>query len=152
MSFQLRFHSGCLYPPYQPMLVANTLLPPLPIVFLSYCHLKFKYNAGKARWSRYLWAVKQQCLSLDKCDVLPKADKASYLCVGDQQNPHNTECFRDGGGPLTYTYGKETILFGVLHGHGKETRETLCRDVDLFCRVSEPFTLNWIKNKIEEYH
>ena len=109
------------------------------------------YNYYHNRWSRYLWAVKLQCLSLDNCGFPRKSDLRSYLCVGDPNEHRNSECYRDGGGPLTYTQGKDTILFGILHGHGQGTVQTICRDVDAFVRISEPSTLTWIISQINKY-
>ena len=109
------------------------------------------FNSYQNRWSRYLWAVKQQCVDVTECDIPRGAATTSYLCVGDLDEPRNSECIADSGGPLTYNRGQEIIIFGVLHGHGKGTGELLCRTLEQFARVSEKHTINWIKEKIGEY-
>ena len=57
---------------------------------------------------RYLWAVKQACVSRDKCTGYPgyicKAypNKTSgpefFLCIGDPDESQNTACVGDSGG------------------------------------------------------
>ena len=108
------------------------------------------YNPYRNRWSRYLWAVKQQCVSNTQCTVPRGTPYTSYLCVGDLEKPRNSECIADSGGPLTYARGNDIIIFGVLHGHIGDI-SLLCRMLEIFSPVSESCTLNWIKEKIDDY-
>lgn len=46
-----------------------------------------------------LWAVKQGCLNVEKCDRLALLeDKSLILCVGDEQEPNNSGYHGDSGG------------------------------------------------------
>ena len=103
------------------------------------------------RWSRYPWAVQQQCLNLENCDMRPKEDREAILCVGDKEKTYNSACKADSGGPLTYSKGSETVLFGVLHGQGKGRGTHFCKSLNKFGRVAEPKTLHWIKKLINKY-
>ena len=103
------------------------------------------------RWSRYPWAIQQQCLDLERCDFPVTADKESFLCVGDKDKRYNSPCQADSGGPLTFSKGNNTVLFGVLSGHGKGDLTLFCRSFNKFGRVSEPKTLKWIKDSIKRY-
>ena len=55
---------------------------------------------GKAfigRKNRFLWAVKQQCVSVDQCESFVGNKKAA-LCVTDLSEPRNSAFFGDSGG------------------------------------------------------
>ena len=103
------------------------------------------------RWSRYPWAIKQQCMKLENCDVPRSADKESILCVGDKEKTYNTACRSDSGGPLTFSKENKTIIFGVLHGQAKGDGSQFCRNFNSFGRVSEAKTLNWLKYYMNKY-
>ena len=103
------------------------------------------------KWSRYPWAVQQQCLNLENCDMRTNEDREAILCVGDNEKIYNSACRADSGGPLTYSKGNETVLFGVLHGQGKGRGEHYCKTLNKFGRVSEPKTLQWIKKQVNKY-
>ena len=51
------------------------------------------------RSNRFLWAVKQQCVSLDQCESYVGNKKAA-LCVTDLSEPRNSALFGDSGGIL----------------------------------------------------
>ena len=59
------------------------------------------------RWSRYPWAIKQQCMKIEDCNVPRSADRESILCVGDKEKNYNTACRSDSGGPLTFSKGNK---------------------------------------------
>jgi hypothetical protein len=107
-------------------------------------------HSYRNRWSRYLWAVKQQCVNNTQCTVPRGTTSTSHLCVGDLDQPRNSECTADSGGPLTYAQGNDIIIFGVLHGHFGNTT-LFCRDFNTFSSVSESCTVDWIKQKIDKY-
>ena len=44
-----------------------------------------------------LWAVKQECLNVSRCDTYV-GDKDAILCVGDSIDNDNSACFGDSGG------------------------------------------------------
>ena len=64
--------------------------------------------------------------------------------------PRNSECLADSGGPLTYTKGNEIIIFGILHGHVGHP-DTRCRLPEVFTRLSEKSTHEWITKEITNY-
>ena len=45
----------------------------------------------------FLWAVKQQCFDIDKCDAY-SGEKEAALCVGDLNEPRNSAYHGDSGG------------------------------------------------------
>ena len=52
-----------------------------------------------------LWAVKQGCLDIEKCNRLDATDatdieKSLVLCVGDEREPRNSGWFGDSGGEI----------------------------------------------------
>ena len=50
-----------------------------------------------------LWAVKQGCLDIEKCNRLENATaiiKSLVLCVGDEREPRNSGFFGDSGGKI----------------------------------------------------
>ena len=49
------------------------------------------------RKNRFLWAVKQQCVSVDQCESYVGNKKAT-LCVTDLSEPRNSVLFGDSGG------------------------------------------------------
>ena len=51
------------------------------------------------RSHRYLWAVKQQCLSNDKCPDHARFEGA-MICVGDDEDSRNSACNGDSGGKV----------------------------------------------------
>ena len=54
-------------------------------------------NAVKAIKNRFLWAVKQECVDIDRCDAY-QGDKKAALCVGDLSEPRNSAFVGDSGG------------------------------------------------------
>ena len=54
-------------------------------------------NHAVRRTNYFLWAVKQQCFDIDKCDAY-SGDKEAALCVGDLNEPRNSAYHGDSGG------------------------------------------------------
>ena len=54
-------------------------------------------NIVKDRTNRFLWAVKQQCVNVDECDLY-SGDKNAVLCVTDLSNAKNSAYRGDSGG------------------------------------------------------
>ena len=52
---------------------------------------------GQAPSSRFLQAVRQECLSIDEC-IRKDYDQALVWCVGDSTNSQNAGCKGDSGG------------------------------------------------------
>ena len=62
------------------------------------------FDGHKTNWTtetevkhNRLWAVYQECLSLDRC-ATSEEQKGQLLCVGDSENPRNSACMGDSGG------------------------------------------------------
>ena len=52
------------------------------------------------RSTRYLWAVKQECLDMTECPIYKERNRtAPMLCVGDKEN-YNDACYGDSGGKV----------------------------------------------------
>jgi len=98
-----------------------------------------------------LWAVKQECLDINKCSRFNHLrNDGPILCIGDKNDPRNSAFYGDSGGPLTYTdnYGKTTI-FGIVSGNGAKEGEMAGKSATAFSRVSYPGVLDWIKSTME---
>jgi len=98
-----------------------------------------------------LWAVKQECLDINKCNRFSYlANDGPVLCVGDKNDPRNSGFKGDSGGPLTYTDkdGKTTV-FGIVSGAGNWEKELMGKSTIGFSRVSYPEILDWIKSTME---
>ena len=54
-------------------------------------------NHTTIRDNRFLWAVKQQCVSIDECESYV-GNKKDVLCVTDLSDPRNSAFVGDSGG------------------------------------------------------
>ena len=54
-------------------------------------------NLPEKRKRRFLWAVKQQCVSIDECESYV-GNKKNVLCVTDLSEPKNSAFVGDSGG------------------------------------------------------
>ena len=50
------------------------------------------------RSSRYLWAVKPECLNMTECPRHDSRWKGTMICVGDKEEGFNSACSGDSGG------------------------------------------------------
>ena len=97
-----------------------------------------------------LWCVAQECVEVTEC---PSATPIPYqyaLCVTDRDEPKNSVCHHDSGGPLTYTdENGKTTLYGVIQGPGLKPDSYLrCESKAVFSRVTHPKVLKWIEKHI----
>ena len=54
-----------------------------------------------------LWAVKQECLDINQCNVFSHlSNDGPILCVGDKNDPRNTAFFGDSGGKIIKIYSQ----------------------------------------------
>lgn len=110
------------------------------------------YNETRSRDK--LWCVSQECVELSKCRVgishygLQNV-KENLICVTDTDEPRNSACAGDSGGPLTHTdENGTTTLYGVVLGLGDYPE---CMSTGIMSRVSNEKALEWIKKKIAQY-
>ena len=50
--------------------------------------------------TRFLQAVKQECLDISECEAYGNDDPSLVFCVGDGTNPENSVCKGDSGGKI----------------------------------------------------
>ena len=93
---------------------------------------------------RFLWAVKQRCLDVDRClDILPgetsTGNSDALICAAGSANGINAPYEGDSGGPLSYTVGGKTTVIGVVSGESGADAA-----LSQYSRVSLPDVLDWI--------
>jgi hypothetical protein len=56
-------------------------------------------------YHRYVWAVKQKCIDVDKCTRYV-GDKDAVICAGGLTDDRDTACYLDSGGNCLFVYRK----------------------------------------------
>ena len=97
-----------------------------------------------------LMCIAQECVKVNECTSIAPIPDEYALCVTDRDEPKNSVCHHDSGGPLTYTdENGKTTLYGVTQGPGLKPDSYLrCESKAVFSRVTHPKVLIWIEKVI----